>query len=342
MRPIRLACAVLSAGLAVSCSGPADRNDAGYVVVYTALDRMYSEPIFQMFTDETGVEVRPVYDTEATKTVGLVARLIAEADAPRCDVFWNNEVVRTIVLKRRGLLQPYVSPQAAGIPRSFKDPDGYWTGFAGRARVLIFNRSLIADAASIPRSIWALADGRFRGRAAIAKPLFGTTSTHAAFLFSTWGSEEAARYFTALRDSDVVVAAGNATVRDMAAAGRIAIGLTDTDDANGAIEDGYDVGIVLPDSETDKTLVIPNTVALMKGAPHGENGRRLIDFLLSPRVERTLSASRSAQIPLRPGVEAGGKIPALDDIAAATVDWEKVADSLADSTAYIDNEFLRP
>ena len=53
--------------------------------------------------ERTGLKVRAQYDVEQNKTVGLVNRLIAEKDAPQCDVFWNNEIAHTIRLKRLGL-----------------------------------------------------------------------------------------------------------------------------------------------------------------------------------------------------------------------------------------------
>ena len=81
------------------------------VVVYTSLDKVFSQPILEEFEHKTGIGVKAVYDSEATKTTGLVNRLIAEKDSPRADVFWNSETGRTIVLKQKGVLAPYKSPQ---------------------------------------------------------------------------------------------------------------------------------------------------------------------------------------------------------------------------------------
>ncbi|MDI7277711.1 MAG: iron ABC transporter substrate-binding protein, partial [Anaerolineae bacterium] len=67
------------------------------VVVYTSRDQLYAEPILKGFERDTGIRVRAVYDTGATKTVGLTNRLLAEKDHPQADVFWNSEVARTIV-----------------------------------------------------------------------------------------------------------------------------------------------------------------------------------------------------------------------------------------------------
>ncbi len=105
------------------------------VIVYTSLDKVFSQPILEEFERKTSIKVKAVYDSEATKTTGLVNRLIAEKDSPRADVFWNSETGRTIVLKKKGILASYKSPSAADIPSTFKDRDGYWTGFGARCRL---------------------------------------------------------------------------------------------------------------------------------------------------------------------------------------------------------------
>jgi iron(III) transport system substrate-binding protein len=79
-------------------------------VVYTALDSVFSEEILKDFTSETGVAALPKFDTEAIKTVGLANAIISEARRPRCDVFWNNEILNTLRLERAGLLDVYRSP----------------------------------------------------------------------------------------------------------------------------------------------------------------------------------------------------------------------------------------
>ncbi|MBI5155580.1 ABC transporter substrate-binding protein, partial [Candidatus Poribacteria bacterium] len=166
------------------------------VVVYTALDREFSEPIFTRFTEKTGITVKPVYDTESVKTVGLVNRLLAEKARPVCDVFWNNEIVRSIQLKREGITDAYRSPNADSIPENIRDPEGHWTGFAARGRVILVNAEKLGKEVP-PARVSDLADPRWKGRAAFAKPLFGTTATHAAVLWVTEGEEKAGAFWSA-------------------------------------------------------------------------------------------------------------------------------------------------
>lgn len=93
-------------------SGCKGKDQQQQVVIYTSLDKVFSQPILEAFEKQTGIKVLDVYDSEATKTTGLVNRLIAEKDAPKADVFWNSETGRTIVLKNKGVLAKYISPSA--------------------------------------------------------------------------------------------------------------------------------------------------------------------------------------------------------------------------------------
>src|SRR5437867_97299 len=88
---------------------------AGEVTIYVSTDRVFSEPILKSYEQKTGVKVNAVYDTEETKSTGLANRLLAEKENPQADVFWSNEPVRTLVLKKHGVLTPYKSSSAIGI-----------------------------------------------------------------------------------------------------------------------------------------------------------------------------------------------------------------------------------
>lgn len=310
------------------------------VVVYTALDQIFSEPILQSFEKETGIRVKAVYDIEATKTTGLVNRLIAEKNNPRCDVFWNNEVIKSILLKQRGVLQPYRSPSARDIPDTFKDKDGYWTGFAARARVLVANtRALGTDEA--PKSILDLAKPVYKGKAAIANPLFGTTGTHVAALFAYWGQDKAQAFFKSLKTNDIRILDGNATVKDRVGAGALLVGFTDTDDANVGIQAGLPITKIFPDKEDMGTLLIPNTVSMIAGCPHRREAEQLIDFLLSKEVEKKLAFCPSVQMPLRKDVPTPEDFVTIGQIKAMPVDFEKVAAVMEPAITFVQREFLR-
>jgi iron(III) transport system substrate-binding protein len=331
-----LAAVLIVAAGVIGCAGEKTPDE---VVVYTALDQEFSQPIFDEFTQATGIVVRPKYDTESTKTVGLVQAILAERERPRCDLFWNNEILNTLRLERAGLLRPYASPQAAAFPASERSPQGLWYGFAARARVLIVNTNQIAEARR-PTSIEEMIDPQWYDRVGIAKPLFGTTATHAACLFSVWGDERAEEFFRATKRNAQILA-GNKQVARAVATGQLAFGLTDTDDAVIEVAAGMPVEIVYPDQQEDGlgTLFIPNTLALIKDSPNPEAAERLLDFLLSAEVERKLADGPSAQIPLREGVPASDRVKTPQQVRAMQVDWSAAAAAWDTTAKFLQVEF---
>lgn len=314
---------------------------ADEVIVYTALDRQFSEPILADFTKKTGITAQAVYDTESTKTVGLTNRIIAEGDRPRCDVFWNNEILNTLRLKQKGLLQPCKPEQAKHYPAGFRDDEGYWYGFAARARVLIVNTDLV-PADEHPDSVRALADPQWESRCGMAKPLFGTTASHVACLYEKLGVGPAEELLMSFKQNDVQILAGNKTCAVMVGGGTLAFGMTDTDDAIIELEEGKPVVIVFPDSGPDEmgTLLLPNTLALIKGCPHPKAGEALINYLLSPEVEAHLAEGPSAQIPLHAETPVDSRVVNLDEIRVMEVDFEAAAAQFEQAADFIADQFL--
>src|SRR5262245_45080892 len=302
--PVGVATALL---LVAGCRGP--ERAAREVTAYVSADRPFSEPIMQDYERRSGVRVRVVYDTEETKSTGLANRLLAEKGRPQADVFWSNEPVRTLVLKSRGVLAAYHSPAAQGIADTFKDRDGYWTGFSARLRVIVYNTSKVTEP---PRSVFDLTDPRWKGQVAIADPRFGSTSFHVAALYVELGDERMDEFFRKLKANDVKIVPGNSVVRDLVARGEAKVGLTDTDDVSVALEDKQPVAMIFPDREGMGVPIMPNMISLIAGAPRPQAGKQLIDYLLSQEVERLLAESEAVQIPLHQGAAPPKHVPPLN------------------------------
>jgi len=292
-------------------------------VVYVSEDQVFSEPILKDFERETGITVKAVFDTEESKSTGVMNRLIAEKDNPQADVYWANEPVRADALKQRGVSAPYVSPSAEGIADQFKDPDHYWTGFSARARLLLVNaRSTIK-----PASVMAYTEPSTKGRTAIANPLFGTTTVYVAALFTLWGDEQAKTFMNDMKKNDVKITTSNGESADFVAAGQVDFSLVDSDDAVNRKKQGKPVEMVYPDQDGDGlgVLILPNAVALIKGGPHAENGKRLIDYLLSKSTEHKLAFADCAQIPLHSGVDTPPEIRRIEEIKTMRVQYVDLA-----------------
>jgi len=336
-RVVRALMLCLACALGLACT-PKERP---VVVVYTSVDQVYSEPILRAFEEETGIQVRAVYDLEAAKTTGLVNRLIAERGAPQADVFWNGEFAQTLRLKREGVLAPYKPKAGMGIPPVYRDSEGYWVAFAGRARVLLVNTERVAIESS-PQKLIDLLDADIPAeRIGLAYPMFGTTATHAAALYATWGAERARDFFQRLEARGVRIVDGNSVVRDLVVKGELWAGLTDTDDACGAVERGAPVALVFLDQAEGElgTLVIPNTAAVIANAPHPENARRLIDYLLRPDVQQRLIEMGWSHVSLADGTFRGCAEPRA--LRTMAVSLEAIDAQMARAQAELREVFVR-
>lgn len=319
---ILIIAALVTAGLAAQGCRPPLAEPA--VVVYCSLDEPYARPILDAYRKLTGGQVVPLYDTEATKSVGLAQRIRQERDRPRADVFWSSEAVRLIQLAHDGMLEPYASPSAEGIPPEFRDPESRWTGFAARARVLAVHQG---RAYPPPASILELTAPRWKDEVAMANPRAGTTATEAAALFSVLGNERATRFYRGLKANGIRIVDGNAMSANWVAQGEVLAGLTDTDDVFSREDAGEPIEAAFPDEEGMGTLLIPNTAALVRGGPHPTEGRRFLDHLLRAETELALSRLPSRQIPLHPNVaaQAPEQVRKMMQLRRMRVDYNQLA-----------------
>lgn len=299
------------------------------MVVYSALDREFAIPILDAFERSTDGQTRVVakYDVESTKTIGLVSRIIAESDQPICDLFWNNEIMHTVRLQKLGLLEPRSWQVERGYPADMMASDGSWCGFAARARILIVNTELIQDPSEYPQSVSELADPKWANQCAMARPLFGTTATHFAVLRESLGREAALEQLTAIRDNAVILS-GNKQVALAVSSGQLKWGLTDTDDAIIERDHMLPVAIVFPDQAPDEpgTLRIPNTIAVLKHAPHPVAASMLADYLVRPETEDRLAMGDSSQLPISPNSKFPPRVLPDQPVRWMRVDFEAAAE----------------
>jgi len=313
-----------------SCSPAANE-----VVLYVTVDQVYAEPVLRDFEKKTGIKVKEIFDTEETKSTGILNRLIAEKDNPKCDVFWSGDPMRTEVLKGENILAVYAPKNAKDIPVTFKDKDGYWVGFSARSRVLIYNKNLLTKETA-PQSIFDLTKEEFRGKVAIANPLFGTTTFHVASLFEALGGSAAQTFMDSMKANDVKLLSSNGDVKRRVSKGEIACGLTDTDDAFGAILSGEPVDMIFLDQDSLGSLIMPNTVSLIANSPNSENAKKLIEYLLEKETESKLAHS-CAQIPLRAGVNTPEYVPTIETIRPMQIDYTITAKKLEAIQPFIKN-----
>jgi len=296
------------------------------VVLYCSVDQAIAEPIIAEFEKQTGIDVLTRFDTEASKTVGLVQRIRAEAASPIADVFWSNEIFHTIRLARESLLACYRSDATKDWPEQYADIDGRWYGFALRARVIAYNTTRVSSS-DAPRCLEDVLDSKWKGRLVMAAPEFGTTGGDVASWFAHYDSDQAKRILERLKANEIRLVAGNSTAVRMIATGQADVCFTDTDDVYAAQRNGWPVEMNYLDQGGDGVLTIPNTAALIKGSGNPEEAKQLMEFLIGEQLEKMLLDSDSHNCPIRPSLAEQSERYAIPK--PLSLDYEKIADNLS-------------
>lgn len=326
----REAPAPVSGGAAPSPTTPPASNE---VILYSSLDGDILPALIEPFEQSTGIKVRLVGDTEATKAVGLVQRLITEKDRPRADVFWNSEATGTLRLWKEGLLEPYAPSgvsEAEGWTTLLQGVRHRWHAVGLRPRVMIVNTKALPRAMDRPETISDLTKSRYKGRVGLAKPMAGTTLGHMAAILTLDGEKDMRVWLLGLKKNDLRLYDGNGAVARAVGTGEVHVGVVDLDDALSAQANGWPVEVITGRARADAragllwggTLMTPGTAAIITGGPNPDNARRLKDYLMSPEVERALAGGPQRWMPVRLSL----RNLTLDVTPAdpVMVDWEQV------------------
>lgn len=328
MVPAYLVCAILACKVLYNTIYPYGRASGEEVIIYAAQDQVYAEPILREFEKETGIKVKTVYDSEAVKTTGLANRLLAERSHPQCDVFWGNEEMRTRQLAAQNV---------------FRETNG-WAAFGYRSRRIVINTNFIAERRAVlssednvrdssramlgaPNSLLELTNEIWRGKVALAFPQFGTTATHFHALKQLWGEAAWLAWCRALAANKPFIVDGNSVVVKFVGRGEAWIGLTDSDDVFSGQREGEPVAM-LPIN--DEQLLIPNTVGVIRNAPHPANAQKLFEYLQRRHVGEKLVAVNALE----------GATYGLDGTTVRP-DWDALLRDLETTTKQLNEIFLR-
>jgi iron(III) transport system substrate-binding protein len=298
-----LVCMALLAGCGKS------KSEQQSVVLYTSQDQFYAEPILKEFTAKTGIQVRPVFDTESAKTAGLAHRLRAERDYPQCDVFWSNEEMHMHLLVRDHVIG-----------------SNDWRAAGYRTRRIVINTNHVSLTNAI--SLLSLTNANWSGHVALAYPLFGTTASQFLALREHWGADLWKRWCYGLVRNGAKIVDGNSVVVKLVGTGQAWVGLTDSDDIAAGKKQGFPIAELPLHSES---VIIQSTLGLVRDAPNPANARILIDYLSKHETLQEMIKGNALE-----GVAPG-------DLARHTlqVDWDKALADYETFRNYLDLIFVR-
>ena len=305
------ACVVAVLAVAAGCGGGTDDT----ITVYSGREEELVAPLFELFTEETGVDVEVRYGDSAE----LAATIAEEGESSPADVFWAQDPGSL------GAVEDHLDPLSDGIlgqvAEQYRDDEGRWVGTSGRSRVLVYSTDALSED-EVPDSVFDLTDPRWKGRVGIAP----TNASFQAFVTAmrlSAGDDATRQWLLDLKENDPKEYEKNTPIVEAAAAGEIDLGLVNhyylylvkeeqpaAPIANHFLAEG-DPG----------ALVSVAGVGVLESADERPAAERFVEFLLSPDGQRFyVDDAEEAEYPLVEGIEPREGLPPLDELAGPDVD----------------------
>lgn len=299
------------------------------VVLYTSNKTDLVELVASNFEQETGISVSVVRAGTGT----LMQRIGAESENALADVFWSGSLGTLKAFEQ--YFAEYISPEAATIPTRYLSPKNRWTPCMAHIMVIMYNKDRV-DKADVPTTWEGLFDPKWEGKIAMGNPET-SGSTYAQYygllhLYGVEGIKKLAR--------NVIIHESSSGVYKDVALGEYPLGITMEYAAYSYIAGGADnLGIVYPE---EGTILDPEGVALMQGAPHPAAAKEFYDWLLSKSVREEIF-QKFFRRPIRTDIDVASLasgLPAFNDVNIAISTMEDEVSSRREKVLEIWTEVL--
>lgn len=304
-------CGLLVLGLLVA--GTSQAQDS--LVVYSSVDEENAKKLLDAFTKATGVKVRFTFLSSGP----AVARIEAEKNNPQADIWYGAPSENHVVLREKGLSQPYVSPNAKDLAAKFKDPEGYWTSFYMNPLGFASNVNALKQKGVEPPTSWAdLLKPEFKAQVQTPSPqTSGTGYNMVAALVMIMGEDKAFDYLKKLNPSIQTYTQSGTAPSKAAAIGQAGVGIQFTPAFLQLIEEGYPLKITFPKEGVG--FEAP-AISILKGAPHLELAKKLVDWAITVPGQNAITDAKTYFFPVHPKARLAKGLPSFDEVPAISYD----------------------
>ena len=296
----------------VEVPGESEAADPGRLVIYSGRSESLIQPIIDQFAAATGIQVEVRYGS----TSEMAGVLLEEGANSPADIFYAQDPGGLGAVSQAGLLAPLPAELLARVPARFAAEDGSWVGISGRARVVVYNTSVItAPATELPQDIFDFIDPAWNGRIGWA-PTNGSFQAMVTAMRSVWGDEKTAEWLTGIQANNPVVYDGNTPIVSGVAAGEVDVGF---------VNHYYLYRFLAEEGESfparnqfltsggPGSLIMVSGAGILNTAPNAANAQRFMDFMLSTPAQQYFAA-QTYEYPVVEGVAVSGGIPPLADL----------------------------
>ena len=279
---------------------------AGLVNVYSHRHYDTDQELFELFTEESGIQVN-VLKAGADE---LIERLRTEGENSPADLLITVDASRLYRAQMLGLLQPVSSARLEELPSHLRDSDGYWYGLTKRARVIVFDRTRQLRR---PMNYADLADPALSASLLVRSSANVYNISLLSSIIANEGANAALAWARGVRANMAREPQGNdrdqmkalvAGVGDYALVNTYYVGLLLNSDDPAEQMVGEKIGIIFPNQEGRGTHINISGAGVSAHAPNPENAVKLLEFLTGPRAQK-IYAEENYEYPVRPDIALG-------------------------------------
>jgi iron(III) transport system substrate-binding protein len=296
------------------------------LMVLCALQEDSCQAITRAFHEKTNIEISYVRMSSGE----IPPRLGARKDNPEFDTAIGGTTDTIVRARNEGLLEPYLSPNAAVIPAQYKDPGSYWSGVYWGVLGFCSNQQILNElGVPVPQSWEDLLDPRLKTQVAMSHPATSGTGYTAIWTLITLnddvdgdlnenlGESAGISYLRKLNNNILQYPRTGSASGQMVGWGEVAVGIIFAHDCLKLKEAGMkDLVVSFPKEGTGYEI---GGVAVVKGARNIEAAKQFVDWMLTVEAQE-ISVAYGRQYPTNPNVKAD--LPAWPPPGKPLVDYD--------------------
>jgi iron(III) transport system substrate-binding protein len=301
----------------------AEEAPADAIVIYSGRSESLVAPLFEQFTQETGIPVQVRYGD----TAELAAQILEEGDRTPAQVYFAQDAGALGAIAGAGLFAPLPASVAEVVPADYRAADDTWTGVTGRARVIAYDSEQV-PADEVPQSVFDLTDPKWKGQVAIA-PTNASFQSFVTAMRISEGDDVTKAWLEALVANDVQSYEKNIQILEAVNAGAVQLGLTNNyywyqvAKELGQENMRAQLGFTVP--QDPGSLVNIAGVGILANAAQNLGAETFVAWLLSDPTQQWF-VENTWEYPLVPGVAAADGLPPLDSLRGPDVPLADLAD----------------
>jgi len=294
-----------------------------FLVVYSGRNEALVQPLIDLFTEKTGIEV----DVRYGNTGELAALLLEEGDATRAGVFLSQDAGALGALSKADLFVTLPEDISNAVSQGFTSTDGSWVGVTGRARVIVYDSEKVSEE-ELPKTSDEIVGPQWSGQVGFAPGNASFQSAVTAYRVMK-GEGAAESWLTALKTNNAQPYENNGAILEAVESGQLTMGLTNhyywyRMVAERGIEN-VTSRLFFPEPGDPSSIVNVTGVGILASAQLDQDAYDFVRFMVSVEAQNYF-VQETSEYPLVPGIAAPEGLPSLESLLSPTLDLSDLDD----------------